>query len=219
MIIELLKENNWKRPIYFASSIGGEYLGLTDHFERTGMAYQVLPVGVKGAGAGVNSDEMYTNMMTKFRYGNIADPKVYLDENTLNMCYMHREMFVYLIGALIDKGDTVRARKALDYCNKVIPGSTVRHNYISLQLADYYYKVHEPANGNAIMDALANDCVENLDWYLGMDRDQIIGVSNQIKQNFAILYQVLHTCDQEKQKTIIDKYMPRYMEFTKRVSM
>ena len=220
MILEMLKENKWKRPIYFAVTVGDDYyLGLNDHFELTGLAYQIMPIGVKGAGAGVNVDEMYTNMMTKFKYGNIADPKVYLDENITRMCNTHRMMFSQLIGALIVKGDTVRAKKALDYCNKMIPGTTVRHDYISTQLADYYYKLHEPAKGNAIMDVVAKSCVENLDWYLGLDTDQKNSVSNRIGHNMAVLNQVLRICDAAKQKAIMDKYLPHYMGYTKRVQM
>jgi len=214
-----LKENNWKRPVYFAISIGGEYLGLTDHFERTGMAYQILPVGVKGAGPGVNTDEMYNNMMFKFKYGNINDPHVYLDETTLNACQTHRAMFVYLIGALIDKGETARAKKALDYCNKMIPGATVRHSYSSLQLAIYYYKLNESVKGNVIMDALAKDCVENLGWYLSLDKNQIQSVSSRVSQNFGMLYQVLSVCKQAKQNAVFNKYMPAYMDFSKKVQM
>jgi len=219
MIIEMLKENNWKRPVYFAISIGGEYLGLTDHFERTGMAYQILPVGVKGAGPRVNTDEMYNNMMYKFKYGNISDPKVYLDETTMNACLTHRAMFVYLIGALIDKGEMARAKKALDYCNKMIPGETVRHSYSSLQLAMYYYSLNESLKGNAIMDALAKDCVENLRWYLSLNKYQIQSVSNRVSQNFGMLYQVLNVCKQVKQNSILEKYMPAYMELSKKVQI
>jgi hypothetical protein len=101
MIIEMLKTNNWERPIYFAVTVGDDYyMGLNDHFELTGMAYQIMPIGVKGQGQGVNVDEMYTNMLTKFRYGGIENPKVYLDENILRMCRTHRMMFSYLIGAM-----------------------------------------------------------------------------------------------------------------------
>ena len=220
MIIEMLKENNWKRPIYFAVTVGDDYyLGLNDHFELTGMAYQILPIGVKGAGAAVNVDEMYDNMMNKFKYGNIADPKVYLDENILRMCHTHRMMFGQLIGALVAKGDTVRAKKALEYCNKVIPGRTVRHDYTSTQLADFYYKVGEPAKGNAIMDVVANDCVANLDWYLSLNTSQRNSVNNRIGHNLAVLNQVMRICDEAKQKSITDKYLPKYMEYTKRVQM
>jgi hypothetical protein len=158
-------------------------------------------------------------MMNKFKYGNINDPKVYLDENILRMCNTHRMMFSQLIGALMAKGDIVRAKKALDYCNKMIPGTTVRHDYISTQLADYYYKLHLPAQGNAIMDAVAKDCVENLDWYLSLDTEQRNSVSNRIGHNMAVLNQVLRICDGDKQKSIMDKYLPRYISYTKRVQM
>lgn len=220
MIIEMLKENKWKRPMYFAVTVGDDYyLGLQDHFELTGMAYQILPVGAKGAGSGVNVDEMYENMMTKFKFGGIENPKVYLDENVLRMCRTHRMMFAQLIGALVAKGDSVRAKKALDYCNQVIPGTTVRHDYTSTQLADFYYKLGEPEKGNAIMDAVGKDCVEYLDWYMSMTPVRRNSVANRIGHNLAVLNQVLRICDEAKQKAIMDKYLPRYMEYTKRVEM
>ena len=220
MILELLKENQWKRPIYFAVTVGDDYyLGLNDHFELTGLAYQILPIGVKGAGPQVNVDEMYDNMMNKFKYGNIADPKVYLDENISRMCHTHRMMFAQLIGALMAKNDTVRAQKALDYCQKVIPGTTVRHDYVSTQLADYYYKLHQPVKANLIMDAVAKDCVEYLNWYFSLNSEQQNSVSNRIGHNMAVFQQVLRICDEAKQKSIMDKYMPYYMDFSKRVKM
>lgn len=220
MIIEMLKENNWKRPIYFAVTVGDDnYLGLSDHFELTGMAYQILPIGVTGAGPGVNVDEMYTNMMTKFRYGGIENPKVYLDENNLRMCQTHRMMFAQLIGALINKGDTARALKAIDYCNKVIPGNTVRHGYSSTQLADFYYKLGKSAKGNAIMDAIASDCVQYLNWYMSLNTSQKNSVANRIGHNLAVLNQVLRVCDEAKQKTIVDKYLPTFMKYSQKVQM
>ena len=220
MIIELIKENKWKRPIYFAVTVGDDYyLGLNDHFELTGLAYQILPIGVKGAGSGVNVDEMYQNMMVKFKYGNISDPKVYLDENISRMCNTHRMMFSQLISALLQKGDTVRALKALDYCNKMIPGTTVRFDYFSIPLAESYYKLHKPAMGNAIMDAVAKDCIENINWYLSLDTERRNSVANRISKNMTIFNQVLRVCDGEKQKAIMDKYLPIYMSFTKRVQM
>jgi len=220
MILELLKENHWKRPIYFAVTVGDDYyLGLNDHFELTGLAYQILPVGVKGAGAGVNVDEMYTNMMIKFKYGGIENPKVYLDENILRMCRTHRMMFGQLIGALVAKGDTVRAKKALEYCNKVIPGTTVSHDYTSTQLADYYYKLGEQAKGNEIMDAVASDCIQNLDWYLSLSSVNRSSVQNRIGHNLAVLQQILRIADEAKQKSIMEKYYPRFVDYTKRVQM
>ncbi|MGB4576482.1 MAG: DUF2723 domain-containing protein [Paludibacter sp.] len=218
MILEMLKTNNWERPIYFAVTVGDDYyLGLNDYFELTGLAYQILPVGVKGAGPQVNTKEMYENMMTKFRYGNISDPKVYLDENTLRMCRTHRMMFSQLVAGLYNEGDSVKALKALNYCEKMIPGATVRHDYVSTMLAEYYYKLGETRKGDAIMDAVAKDCVENLEWYYSLTTSQRNSVTNRIGHNLAVLNQVLRICDQENQKTILDKYLPVYMKYTKNV--
>jgi len=220
MILEILKENNWKRPVYFAITIGGDYLGLTDHFERTGIAYQILPVGAKDAGPSVNVDEMYDNMMHKFKYGGIDNPKVYLDENTMNMCLTHRMSFVQLIGALLNKGDSVRAKKALDYCNQVIPGTTVRHSGIlSSYLAQYYYAVGEPEKANRIMNDVATNCVENIDWYLSLDSNRRNSCTERINDNLGILNQVLSVCNQLKQKSIMDKFLPKFMDYRKRLGI
>lgn len=220
MILEMLKTNNWKRPIYFAVTVGDDYyLGLNDHFELTGLAYQILPIGAKGAGSGVNTKEMYDNMINKFRYGNIQDPKVYLDENTLRMCRTHRMMFSQLASALYNEGDSVKALKTLDFAEKMIPGNTVRHDYVSTMLAETYYKLGESQKGDAIMEAVAKDCVEYLEWYYTLTVSQRNTVNNRIGHNLAVLNQILRICDQEKQKNILDKYLPVYMKYTKNVEL
>lgn len=220
MILEMLKTNKWKRPIYFAVTVGDDYyLGLNDHFELTGLAYQILPIGAKGAGSGVNTKEMYDNMINKFRYGNIQDPKVYLDENTLRMCKTHRMMFSQLASALYNEGDSVKALKTLDFAAKMIPGNTVRHDYVSTMLAETYYKLGESQKGDAIMEAVAKDCVEYLEWYYTLTVSQRNSVNNRIGHNLAVLNQILRICDQEKQKNILDKYLPVYMKYTKNVEL
>jgi hypothetical protein len=214
MVLEMVRTNNWKRPMYCAVTVGDDYyLGLNDHFELTGLAYQILPVGVKGAGSGVNTKEMYDNMMHKFRYGNIKDPKVYLDENTLRMCRTHRMMFSQLVEALYAEGDSAKTLKALDYCNEMIPGTTVRHDYISTILAQYYYKLGQSQKGDAIMDAVATDCVEYLSWYFSLPRNQRNTVTNRISHYMAVLNQVLKICDQEKQTKIVNKYAPVFGKY------
>ncbi|MBP6611246.1 MAG: DUF2723 domain-containing protein, partial [Paludibacter sp.] len=220
MILEMLRTNNWKRPIYFAVTVGDDYyMGLSDYFQLTGLAYQILPVGVKGTGPGVNTKEMYENMMTKFKFGNIADPKVYIDENTMRMCRTHRMMFSQMVAALYNEGDKVKTLKALDYCEKMIPGATVPHDYVSTTLAEYYYKLGQVQKGDAIMDAVAASAVENLSWYNSLTSGQRSSVANRIGHNMAVLNQVLRICDQEKQKTIMNKYMPIYMNYTKGADM
>lgn len=220
MILEMLRTNNWERPIYFAVTVGDDYyLGLNDHFELTGLAYQIVPVGQKGSGPSVNVDEMYNNMMTKFRFGNINDPKVYIDETTMRMCYTHRMMFGQLVDALMQKGDSVRALKALDYSMKMIPGNTVRHDHFSANMASVYYTLGEDAKADEILTQVAQDCVEYLDWYFALTGAQQRSVSQRIGHRMAVLNLVMSIFDEHGRKDMLDKYMPHYSRFSQRVRM
>jgi len=223
MILEILKENNWKRPVYFAVTVGNDsYLGLEDHFETTGMAHRILPLGsVKGAGPQINVDKMYDNMMNKFHYGGIDNPKIYLDETVMRMCHTHRMMFAELINALVNKGDTVRALKALTYCNKVIPNYTVSHTYRSgsITLANSYYRLKHYKEGNEIMQILAQDCVDYLNWSLHLATEKRNSLQYGINMNMAFLQQVLRVCDENKQKELLNKFLPKYIEFSQKVQI
>ena len=45
MIMDLLANNDWERPIYFAITTGNSaYIGLQNHFQLEGLAYRLIPV-------------------------------------------------------------------------------------------------------------------------------------------------------------------------------
>lgn len=220
MIIEMLNTNKWKRPVYFAVTVGDDYyLGLNDHFELTGMTYQVLPVSSEGKGARVNVEKMYDNMMNKFRWGNVADSTVYLDETVLRMCRTHRMMFGQLAGALIQQNDTVRAEKVLDFSQKVLPSPQIRHDITSAMMAESYYQLKKYDKGNEIVDFIANDCVEYLGWYFNLSNVQRKSIERRISESFGLLNHVLSIAEQNGQKEIVQKYMPAYEQFSQRVRM
>ncbi|MDR1584670.1 MAG: hypothetical protein LBS07_00645, partial [Prevotellaceae bacterium] len=217
--IEILKENNWKRPVYFAATVGDPYyLGMKKkgYFELTGMAYRVLPLNT-GNENGVNTDKTYDNMINKFGYGNVSDPNVYLDENTLRMCRTHRMMFSNLIEGLIAEGDTARAKKAIDYCLEVLPGTTIRHNYFSIPLGVAYYELGEPENAEKILASIADDCVDYLSWGFGLKPKQQGSIHGELGRRFGIFSEVLRTFDQYKREAILEKYMPVYMDYRQKV--
>ena len=45
MILNILANNHWKRPIYFATTVGSDnYLNLEPYFQLEGLAYRVVPI-------------------------------------------------------------------------------------------------------------------------------------------------------------------------------
>ena len=124
-MLDGISKEGWERPIYYATTVGSDmYLGLSSYFSLVGLAYQITPTK-GGADGSVNTELMYDNMMNKFLWGGIDNPKVYLDETNRRMCRTLRMMFVRLIDSLIEEEKYDKALNALNFCMKQIPGVTV----------------------------------------------------------------------------------------------
>lgn len=188
-ILDLLQNNNWERPIYFAVTVGEDsYLGLKRNFQLEGMAYRVVPINQQNR---VNTEAMYDNMINKFKWGGIENPDVYLDENNLRMTSTFRHMFTRLIDALIAEGKRDSARTALDYCMKVIPTQTVPHSFVSVVLARQYFQVGEKEKAIAILDEVKANAIQYLDWISGLTPYFQHLASDDFEQQISILSEVL----------------------------
>ena len=115
--------------------------------------------------------------------------------------------------------DTVKAKKVLEYVNKVIPASTVPHDYSSNMMALYYYELGMKAQGDAILDAVAKNSVEYLTWYAALKPSQQSNATNSIGHELAVLNQVLQLSSQADSKTIFDKYMKEFESFATKFNM
>ncbi|WP_071147605.1 DUF2723 domain-containing protein [Bacteroides ihuae] len=181
IMLEMLANANWERPIYMATTVGSENrLNMDNHFVQEGLALRFTPFDTQALGATVDSEKMYDNLMHKFKFGGIDKPGIYIDENTMRMCYTHRRIFTQLVTQLLKEGKKDKALKAVDYCEKMIPSFNVPYDYQngSNNLAEAYYRLGQKAKADRIMDVLANKSVEYLIWYLSMN-DQQLAISNQ----------------------------------------
>ncbi|MCK7541641.1 MAG: hypothetical protein MZV63_67535 [Marinilabiliales bacterium] len=83
---------------------GPTYIGLENYFLLEGMAFRVSPVTIDKPAPGetgmVDPDEMYENMMNRFRWGNAEETDVYLDENNRRLFDVFRRQFGRLSKAL-----------------------------------------------------------------------------------------------------------------------
>ena len=144
IILDIINNNRWKRPIYFAVTVGREkYLNLQEYFQAEGFAYRLVPIKtkVKDSQIGrVESKLMYDNIINKFKWGNMNAPKVYLDENNMRMSMNIRNNFVRLADQLIVEGKADSAVAVLDRCNELVPNKKVPYNYFNLLMAEAYYK-------------------------------------------------------------------------------
>ena len=192
-IINTNAMQGWKRPVYFAVTVGSSYyLGLEDYFSRTGLAYQVVPL--KGVSNNIDTDKMYDNMVNKFRWGGIdkATPEhpLYLDENVRRMCNTHRMMFGDLVVQLIAEGKTDKALTALDLIMEKIPGWQVTHDLTSVSLAQSYLDLGEKAKGEALLTEILDNSAGYLNWYKDLTSGQLRSVGNDYQKHLYIVHTI-----------------------------
>lgn len=85
-MFDILVNNNWKRPVYFATNVSDDtYIGLDQYLYLEGYAYRLLPFKTKGdhrdKAEKTNSQVMYDNVMNKMDYTAFHKAK-YLDPQT-----------------------------------------------------------------------------------------------------------------------------------------
>ena len=217
MVMEMLSTNQWKRPMYFAVTIGEDYhLGLNPYLELTGMAYRITPERSKDGKPRVNTEVMYDNMLHKFKYGNMNVPGIYIDENTMRMCRTHRMMFCQLAEALYYEGKRDKALEVLDYAEEMLPGYNVPYDYTSGTMAALYYAMDEMEKGNAIMAVLADNCVEYMEWGASLSAPERKAAQSTLGHYSAVLGFVLNNLQRFEQKELFNKYFALYNQYASR---
>ena len=194
MILDLLANFNWDRPVYFAITVGeSNYLGLQDYFQVEGLAYRLVPFKVQshdGQLGEINTEIMYENMVNKFRWGNMNKKGVYLDETNLRMTMNLRNNFYRLAMALYQEGKTDKALKCLDKTEELMPDDVVAYNYFNLLISELYFKLGEKEKATRITQTLRDRTQIDVDYYASVPNKK------SIDTEFRQAQQILALCDQ-----------------------
>ncbi len=248
MILNILANNKWKRPIYFATTVGSDnYLNLEPYFQLEGLAYRVVPIRTEVAQqeivpGRVETEKMYNNVMNKFKFGNMNDPNVYLDENNLRMTTNFRINFSRLAEELLNEGKRDSAIKVLDKCLEVMPDKTIPYNYFMAKVAELYYRaagvmnrpnapltindVEMPnknelvAKGNAITERLLAIYGDNMEYYESLKGTKYFKlVDAEMNQALYILQAMSQTMKQTDQKALAEKAEKAFVDAVSKAGM
>ena len=209
MILEMIAQCNWTRPIYVAMTVGAEnYMNLGEHFVQEGLANRITPFrthytdsrgslvpmeGVKN----FDTEKVFDNVMHKFKFGGIDKPGVYLDETVMRMCFTHRRLLSQLALNLVQEGQTDKAKQVLDKAEKEIPDYNVRHDYQSgsLDLVRAYALTDQPAKAQKLLDELWQKSCQYMQWYCSLDGSRFSGSERDCMLHIYLMQQMLEVQD------------------------
>ncbi len=189
LVLDILANFNWERPIYFAITVGRDnFMGLENYFQLEGLAYRLVPYSVPspdGQTGIVHTEKMYDRLVNQFEWGGLNNPDLYFDETNTRMVMNFRNNYSRLAEALYQKGDTTKAIETLDKCIAEFPNDVVRLSYFALPIIDLYYKLGETEKGSKVLATMIDDNLTEIKYLKEFDR------GSGLKQNISITGQVL----------------------------
>ena len=173
MMLEMLAQCNWTRPLYVATTVGGDnYMNLGDNFVQEGLAYRITPFTTNKPGAkNFDTEKTYNNVMNRFKFGGLDKKGLYIDETIMRMCYTHRNLFAQLALALIREGKNDKALKVLRKAEKSIPEYNVPNSFVSgsADLARAYALIGCKADAARILRQVWNNTKQYADYYVSQE--------------------------------------------------
>ena len=196
MMLEMLAQCNWTRPLYVALTVGQEnYMNLGDNFVQEGLVNRITPFTTNKPGAkNFDTEKTYHNIMTRFKFGNLKQKGLYLDETTMRMCYTHRRLLAQTALQLIAEGKKQKAINILKKADVEIPAYNVTLDYMSgaLDMARGWLMTGQKAKGKEYVEAVWKNASQYLNYYLSLSNDHFLQSQNDCIRQIMIMQS---TCD------------------------
>ena len=129
----IVMANNWKRPIYFASTCSEDSkIGLDAYLRLEGMAYRLVPFKNKSKSEFIDEELLSKNLLREnpsfsktyesgFKFRGLNDSNIYFDDNHQGMIQNYRMIFLRLAMNYAYNNQKEKASAVIDMLKKKIP--------------------------------------------------------------------------------------------------
>lgn len=204
MILDMLANFDWKRPIYLTQVYIMQDLGLMDYLQFDGYAYRFVPIRTPVENpyeiGRIDTDYAAPLLRDTFRYGNLNDPRVYVDYFIqYNLSASHaRDAFARVAKELLREGKVEEAVELLDLGLEKLPTSQIRFTDANTYpfLEGYYAASamgdeEAAAKGDALLLEYAHTLIEYIEYYLrfeGTQGDMVSGLIDEKLDQLGDIY-------------------------------
>lgn len=228
LMLDIVANNNWERPIYFTGGSFGDddYLWMKNYLQLDGMVYKLIPVRTPVPKNGspldmgyIDTDKMYDIVM-KWDWGNSDSPDIYHDPETRKNSITYRTNLARLTEALLNEGKNEKARKVIELAMAKMPIEYYNFYTLIEPFAAGYYELGETQKARDILTRLTKKYHENLDYYKGLRTNEQnlvdIEIITDIERYRSLLYIMKDAGDTafyEKAKAEFNRYNSFFKRF------
>ena len=187
LMLDIIANNNWERPIYFTGGSFGDddYLWMKDYLQLDGVAYRLVPIRTPVDARSpfdmgrIDSEKMYDIVMNWY-WGNSGNPDIYHDTETRKNAITYRSNLARLIEKLIQEGKLEKAENVLDLGMEKMPVEYFEYYTLLEPFISGYYEVGEKQKARDLWNKVAKKYQENLEYYSTLDLDRQYSLGSEI---------------------------------------
>ena len=191
MMLEMIAQCNWTRPIYVALTVGEDnYMNLGDNFVQEGLVNRITPFTTNKPGAkNFDTEKAYHNIMTRFKFGNLKQKGLYIDETTMRMCYTHRRLLAQTALQLIAEHKNKKALDILKKADVEIPDYNVPIDYMSggLDMARCWAMTGNKQKSAEYLGKVWKTASQYLSYYLSLDTNRFMQAQTDCVRQIMIM--------------------------------
>ena len=205
MMLEMIAQCNWVRPIYVALTVGEDnYMNLGDNFVQEGLVNRITPFTTNKPGAkNFDTEKAYHNIMTRFKFGNLKQKGLYIDETTMRMCYTHRRLLAQTALQLLSEHKNKKAIDILKKADVEIPDYNVPIDYMSggLDMARGWILAGQKQKAAEYVGKVWKTASQYLSYYLSLDANRFVQAQNDCIRQIMIMQSTCEVASMVDQKT------------------
>jgi len=187
IILDILANNNWKRPVYFVTGYHNDAMGLEEYFQLEGLAYRLVPIKSQNKNwlnyGRVDTDILYENMMNRFVWGGAKEKGVYIDYNHRRTLTVIKARYNYarLAKSLVAEGQKGKALKVLDHCMEMIPVEKVPPDMFIPDIIEAYYDAGGSDKATELSKSFTSYNFNRLDYYFRQPQNILFSTDYEIQ--------------------------------------
>ena len=217
LMIDILANNDWKRPIYFTggSYEDSEYIWMKEYLQLDGLVYKLVPIKTpKNPNNSylmgrIDSELMYS-IVKQWSWGNSDDPNIYHDPETRKNSISFRSNLARLSEQLIKEGKLKKAKEIIDLAIEKMPIDKFGYYSLLVPFVDNYYSISEDKLAQGLASKISQKYSSELNYFSSLDIDLQYDMGEEIvtiiERYRTLIEAILLNKDVEILESELDKF-------------
>ncbi len=211
IMFDILANNNWERPVYFATSVSEDtYMGLDEYLYLEGYAYRLLPLKNDDKEIDktqrTNTEVMYSNVMNKLDFSAFNKAK-YMDVESRRVVNSTWHLNNTLANNLITEGKTKEAKQVMGKSLKqlFLRNYSIVDTLNKLNTVRNLYALNEIEEANMVTDATLDFLTEELQYIASLGTTPQLAYRDEVQIGLYVLTELERITAGYRQKELNEK--------------